>query len=639
MSKMTIFSKVVRTVTLGFMAFAVTLSVMAVNPQTANADQCSVNGRDCYFGYFFNGYDGGAAANGTRWNVLSAPALLNVSNVDQLVGTIWGHLGGCPGGNLPNQNGQNPTGAAFIVLTQLGAAPGTNKNVACQRFAEWENAVRNYDSSGLVNYSQIYDFGGINTRSTLSDVAYYPMNGSADSIVFYHPTTGQPIYAIKKDCANPVGRVQALVIDYSLEASIQAKKTDGSSISGNVEPGESVRFEYNVRNTGGSDSLSANCDARTIIKPGYASTPSPPESGGTVVPTSCPRTFPSGGGITTVATRTLVAGANTTLCATLFVSPSQFTGGTSSREVCVPVVSKPYLKVFGGDVRTGGGVETAADVCTADNNAGISAWNRNTPGYYGAGTQYAQYVTGATMGFGSSQNTAPGTPTGLSFASTTQNLASGKYGGNFGTAKCIPDYFSQKPATTSPLADLATVNKGAFSAGNTTLPATTLTAGKNWVIYIDGDLQVNGDITYGGSWTYQDMPMLQVVVRGNIYIAPGVQNLSGTFIAQPRTNGTGGIIYTCASSMTIPTITNGVFATNCGNRLTINGSFVAKDIEFLRVRGTLNQSAAGETNAATSAAEVFNYGPAFWISQPYIRSTNGGEIDKYDAITSLPPVL
>lgn len=641
MSKFAVLTRSLRVAALGLTVCAITLSILAANPKTANADQCSSNGRDCYFGYFFNGYDGGPPATGTRWNVISAPALLFVNDGTGLINNLGGHLGWCPGGGIPDPNAQNATGAAFIILTMLGAPAGTNKNVACQRFNEWADLVLNYEDSNLVDFSQIYNFGGINTRSTLTDVAWYPMNGAAESIVFYSPINGQPIYAIKKDCANPVGQAQALVLDYNLQANIEAKKTDGSSITGSVEPGEQVRFEYYVRNTGGTNSPDVGCTARYIIKPGYVATPTPPEGGGTNVGTSCPRSFPKGGGNTLIGTQTLTAGSNTTLCATLFVSPSQTGGvGTASREICVPVVSKPYLKVFGGDVRTGGGVETAPDVCSTDNGAVISAWNSNTAGYPGGGTQYGAYATGGIFGFATSQNSSAGPPVGLAFANTTQNLASGKYGGQFGTAKCIKDYYGKKPATALSLSDLATVDKGVFAGtGNTTFTGTPITAGKNWTIYIDGDLQINGDISYAGSWTFENMPLLQVIVRGNIFIAPGVQNLSGTYIAQPRSDGTKGIIYTCASGMTVPAIAAGAFASSCGNRLTVNGSFVAKDIEFLRVRGTLRQSSAGETNAGNNAAEVFNYGPAFWITQPFVQSSNSGNVDKYDAITSLPPIL
>ena len=192
--------------------FIASAGLVTFYSKQANADQCSINGRDCYIGYFFGGFDGGPGT--LRNNVISAPAMLNVNNANELVNNVASHMN-CSGGVLVNQNSQNATGAAFIVLTMLGYAPGTPKNVACQVFSEWANTVQAWAPN--TNYNVFYDFGGLNTRSSNTDVAYYPSAQTAAwSIVFYSPVTGQPLYAIKKDCANPVGRLQALPRNYSL---------------------------------------------------------------------------------------------------------------------------------------------------------------------------------------------------------------------------------------------------------------------------------------------------------------------------------------------------------------------------------------------------------------------------------------
>lgn len=636
--------RIIRLVAVGAIAFAATLGIGSLSPEKARADICTANGRDCYYGYFFNGYDGGAAANGTRHNLFSAPAMLNVNNGWDLVNTIQGHLG-CVGGNVSNPNGQNPTGAAFIVLTMLGAAPGTNKNVACQRFGEWASNVYNYEASGLTNFNQVYDFQGINTRSTYVDVAYYPMNGAANSIVFYSPTTGQPIYAIKKDCGNPVGRLQAPTANWDLTPSISA--TVNGVSSGTAETGDSITFTFTMRNNARTDSQQVNCNAAAINHSGYFKTPASPEGGGSAIGVGCPRSF-GRNSTTTLTTQTVTATANTTMCRTLFVNPAVPGGGQRGTEVCVAVANKPYLQVFGGDVSAGGELEASGGTCAANPNASIVSWNKNVAGYPGAGVQFAALAMGTIKEFSTAQRSpagGAGMPGGLSFSSTTQ--AGNKYGGDFGTAKCIKDYYAEKPASTSamlPSASVSDFTTGDYAAtGTVTLSGGNINPSQKTTLYVDGDLYITGPtISYAGNWAYGQIPMFKVIVRGNIYIGSGVTRLDGLYVAQPLSDLSKGYVYTCATSAAPPTLAAGAFYNSCStNRLTVNGSIVSRSIQFLRTSGTLRNSGTDETNASNSrAAETFNYGPAFWITQPTSTTTNtGGKIDNYDAITSLPPVL
>src|SRR5687768_3482765 len=84
--------------------FIATAGLITFYPQQANADQCSINGRDCYIGYFSGAYDGGPGT--PRNNVISAPAMLNVNNAIDLVNNVASHMV-CAGGVLQNQNSQN----------------------------------------------------------------------------------------------------------------------------------------------------------------------------------------------------------------------------------------------------------------------------------------------------------------------------------------------------------------------------------------------------------------------------------------------------------------------------------------------------------------------------------------------------
>lgn len=639
------FTFVYRLTSLAVVVFGAALAMILASPQKARADICTINGRDCYIGYFTNVFDGGPGV--TQHNVMSAPALLNVHNAGQLVGTLWGHLGGCPGGGLWNQNDQNAVGAAFIIVTMMRgpAGAGLPKNTACADFGRWSAMVYNLEASGHINFNQVYDFGGINTRSTNLDVSYYPKAGAAPSIVFYNPANGAPIYAIKKDCANPIGRLQAIRLNYDLQPSVTAT-VNGAAVTGPVEAGDQVTFVYRVRNNGNTNSEGTICNAAAINHAGYFPTPGAPEGGGAPVGLSCsppqpPQVFPRNSTTQVGGPETITAVANTTHCRTLFVRPATMAGNTRGTEICVTVASKPYLKVYGGDVSVGGGLETAPDTCTNNAEAAVVSWNKlPAGGFAGAGAQYAvQAVKGITE-FASAQGNSGGAPvpTGLSFANTWTNVPANNYGGYYGGVKCITNYYGQKPASgVQPFASLASGTGTYESIGNTTFSGGTLNPGDRWTIYVDGDLFIAGDIRFGGSWQPNDMPFLKVVVRGNIYISgPGVTQLDGVYIAQPNGAGVGGTIYTCATGFAPPNLANGAFYNSCTNKLTVNGAFIARSVEFGRTRGSLRQSTPAEASGSNNIAEVFNYGPAFWIVQP--PGSNGQE-DKYDSITSLPPVL
>jgi len=131
------------------------------------------------------------------------------------------------------------------------------------------------------------------------------------------------------------------------------------------------------------------------------------------------------------------------------------------------------------------------------------------------------------------------------------------------------------------------------------------------------------------------MPLLEVIVKGDIYIQNSMTSLDGIYIAQPKTSSTGGTIYTCATGQgaaVAPSDTN--FYNSCNTKLTINGSLVANQLQLLRTSGSLNQSSTGDTATSNAAAESINYNPAMWIAQP-----GGSTTATYDSITSLPPIL
>ncbi len=430
----------------------------------------------------------------------------------------------------------------------------------------------------------------------------------------------------------------------------------GTVITGTqAQPGDTISFTYGMTNTapGNSDSVACTIYPNTYTNGPHTIPPGYDKGTGASAP-GCPRTFP-GSSTTSIAAPagdSVTAVAGQTICRSLFVNPSTRGGVEQGNEACVAVVSLPYVKVFGGDTLAGAAFSgVSGSTCTNpnDSNAQIVAWNdegvASPYNYAGAGAQYAALALNKIIDFASNQNGAGGgAPKSLAFANTG---ASGSvFGGTFGAMNsCILDYYDTPPATSatsiSGAVNVSSLTGGAYSApGNLELDAGNINPNTRIQIYVNGDLYLakNGsktDISYAGSWSVASMPLLEVIVKGDIYIQNSMTSLDGIYIAQPKTSSTGGTIYTCATGQgaaVAPSDTN--FYNSCNTKLTINGSLVANQLQLLRTSGSLNQSSTGDTATSNAAAESINYNPAMWIAQP-----GGSTTATYDSITSLPPIL
>lgn len=311
-------------------------------------------------------------------------------------------------------------------------------------------------------------------------------------------------------------------------------------------------------------------------------------------------------------------------------------GGGANSGSCtdtITVAAKPYLRVYGGDVLAGSGFGSA---CTPTDNAEILAFNSGSG--IGAGAQYGVQSIGSITEFGSAltRNQPPEPDIGLTFANT-----GGGFGGNFGVENiCAKDYFSDVSGSN-------VHNPGATIGGAATVPGTSsadtydsVDNGRRVILKRDGDVVINGNIAYAGdgSWTdISQIPSLYLIVRGNIYIARGVTRLDGVFIAQPTEDDpdTTGRIYTCTQNDGDPINADNLYD-RCRTKLTISGAFVAKQVKFLRTRGTLRNSTNIETSGSCNCAEVFVYSPELWLINPGLTPI---DLNPYDSITSLPPVL
>jgi hypothetical protein len=560
----------------------------------------------------------------------------------------------------------NKAGAAFIVDAMLGrwgtdyGTTAAGISYAQAHFGQWSSAVQGYDDLGWVTWDQATTLptdtinslhacwpsipdcttGNISSNDSHDFAFFRNPDAEASHIITFHNPNGST-FQIRRECGNLLGSISPLTLpNFNLTPTVSA--TVNGTASSSAEPGDTIKFTYSVSNSGTLPSTNTACSTYANTYAGYYTPPGSPSPGGPAGPNpGCPRDFYPGG--TTIATDTVVpATGSQTICRSLFVNPATYGGGQVGDETCVIVASKPYFKVFGGDLSVGAGLTTGAS-CTDNNNAAIISWNQRAASYAGAGAQYAVYALSTITDFAGAQNLSGGAaePAGLSFANTATNIGSGNFGGSYGSVGCIPDYYSRKPASTQPLpADVSSMVTNAY-ASNTGISLTggNVNPGNKISVYVNGDVYITSDISYPGTWSTNNMPLFELVAKGNIYISSNVHRLDGVYIAQ-QNGATGGTIYTCATSAAPIAIANGAFYNTCNSKLVINGAFVSNSIELLRTAASLKQSSAGETSsvtgAGTNAAEVFNFNPTIWLVQPLDTS---GTVDNYDAITSLPPVL
>lgn len=309
------------------------------------------------------------------------------------------------------------------------------------------------------------------------------------------------------------------------------------------------------------------------------------------------------------------------------------------------IASDPYFYINGGDTQAGNNFATdptKPDSCSETADASIVGWNQDSAGAFtGAGTDYAAYAIGVIDYFATEKQQSSEHPSGLAFSNTyttAQSGVDGTYGGNFGSyGSCIPDYYDAKPASMDGsfnggnISSLGSSGKtSSYSAsGDVTINGGNVNPGERIVLYVNGDVQINGDINYSGNMNPDKPTYFEVVARGNIYIAAGVSQLDGVYIAQGNGASSNGTLYTCTTSSFTEIPLDGSLNSACNKPLTINGAVVANNIELLRSYGSIGKS--------NEAAETINYNPSVWIAGSMLSS--GTPSFDYDSITSLPPVL
>lgn len=345
---------------------------------------------------------------------------------------------------------------------------------------------------------------------------------------------------------------------------------------------------------------------------------------------------------------------------------------------------KPYFKVFGNDVAAGGKFGTCELSNLPNNRAAIIAHTRriisgsNPPeNWAGASSQLGVFALGQIQGFLSAGTHSPRVNTNTWRPTPVNGLTFGNYGdptintvgnwdpsgnildgnrvagdgGKGGQYRCIPDYFtlvSQNigggaQSVTVPI-NLANTTQGYYQTnGVATISNGVGITGKRAIV-VDGDVYIGANgingITYGGYTNANGMPSVYVIARGNIYIDRNIRNLSGVYIAQPKTDGTKGEIITCATAAGAVDYTQ--LNASCNQSLTVTGAFIAQTVRFLRVNGNADTAAQNELwsgGAGNNIAEIFKSSAELYLSAPNALRKTTTDKSKYDSITSLPPVL
>ncbi|HSX16645.1 MAG TPA: hypothetical protein VLH86_00930 [Patescibacteria group bacterium] len=208
------------------------------------ANAWPVHGRQPYHGYFTNTYDdqgtfvlpnkySGGWAIPTSTNS-PGPFISQIKN------------------DLASGSTQEKTGAAFIIQTMIGNA--TNKPPTAAQVADWEDRVNDASISWNINYCYTINsyYQGTSSGPNPADDAFYSNSGCAPAIVF-RDSSGAIVYAIRRQCANPVGNGNI----GSLEKRNNFNMTGRTTVSNaSPKPGQSVTFHHYVKNNG-PDSASA----------------------------------------------------------------------------------------------------------------------------------------------------------------------------------------------------------------------------------------------------------------------------------------------------------------------------------------------------------------------------------------------
>ena len=451
-----------------------------------------------------------------------------------------------------------------------------------------DNVAWRYNNSGLIGGS-----GGNRTftsnKANGADDAFQSTYQAKDADLgkqVCRSTWAQP-HAWNDDGATESGRVCFNVVyRYELHPSVTVGSTTAEAGA------DGITVAYDLSNGGPTTSKPS---AWQLTECRYNPGATPPASNGEItngatgaatfgaggtcnVKGSGTGTYTVGGhhlGDTTASTATLNAGSH--ICYVLSVNPPSATAGGWRHSVltCITVLKSPKLQAYGGDVRA----DTIA-VRQATNLGGR---------YYGSWSEYGIFGINAVKAMASGGALAGGGPT---------NNASKLTSLTFANTPTLGSFYSQAPAAGAYYD--AYQGKADETTGSTTRGG-PVNNGTHTVVKVNGDLVINSDITYSGTYaSAADVPRVIYVVSGNIIVNANVGWIDAWLIAK-------GTLYTCnddAGANRRPLTVD-----ICTNQLTFNGPVNVANTRLSRTFG----ADGNETNRA-AAAEVFNLAPSNYLS-------------------------
>ncbi len=326
---------------------------------------------------------------------------------------------------------------------------------------------------------------------------------------------------------------------------------------------------------------------------------------------------------------------------------------------CFYIKDGPYISVLDGDIWAGANFDPGTNVnvepvCIDPSDSslnadsiirGLRSANLATL-WRGSFVEYAAFATGDITNFATG---IVGDPRGQPATATSLTFANHPDLGSFTNApRCIPNYFGLlhgvDPAGTellNPTFTLGGANSREsgqyYHSGNLTIRATgsDLQADRDVTLVVDGDVSIVADggnttIAFVADYTRNargelNVPSLIIVASGNIYIDAGITQVDAVLISH-------GEVWTCADDFrgvkTVDTAT-------CVHQLTINGAIIANRINFMRTHGI----AGGVHNPVSQPAEIINFTPEFYLSNPIFKS-NVADIQQLRVMLfkDLPPI-
>lgn len=532
---------------------------------------------------------------------------------------------------------------------------------ARQHINDFKNLITLYDAAGLITWYQLYT---INFPRESTDVIHYaidegpvPENSTVDSghnhLQIFDPTTGNLIYDVNWFCGT-VFKGEGL--PQPPTSSFHAKPFgDNPVLNPDDEIATSATFTGHVQVTNGPANTNVTRQYYILHANGTRGPVVTGANSGPRVINTGTFTFPPD---TRALNGQLAANIGDSVCEIVTTNPATPSGGAEQSALdanCTKIVAKPYTRSYGYDVFAGFNCGPGSGWTSSGGAIGsgqIQAFSKNFT--QGSGAQLGVFAFGNIQGFSSAILHSPPPPfvppqpdKGLSFANTVN--PAGQLGASF--SHCPTDYFNNtgRPPTSGIKAslDIGTLPSGSVyytnrSSGITLHLHGTLTPGKKVAIYVDNNVVIDNDIKYAGPWAVDNIPSLFLIVTGEIRVTGNVNELDGTYVAQPVSSGGGSLIRTCVKSDATGSSYAGVdLFNNCNNKLLIRGQFIAEQIKLLRAFGSLkNSTGTNETpRTGTNAAEVFDPGPDTYLATPAFPPNSSTSTQTYDYFVSLPPVL